>query len=393
MKILFFSTAFPQPADRHRSPYNLHRCQALDAQHDVFAMCPESWIAKLRRGGLPSSFSPAGFPVSYPAFYYPPGALHGHHANFLWWSVRGAIKRLGRDFRPDVVLSYWTYPDSAVALRIARTLSVPSVAMVGGSDVMLAKEGHATAARASHVLREVDDVVTVSQDLSGRIAALGVRRDRIHVLPPAVDPAFRPGDRFAARSALNVPADAVALFWAGRMVALKYLDVLFDACVKVRASHPTLCVYLAGDGPVRRDLETRARALGLQNAVKFLGPVPQPALPDWYRAADMTVLPSLSEGTPNTLLESIACGTPFVASDVGGIPALAQDGLDELVRPGDVQGLVSAITRVASRGSHVPRLRVPGSWTAVGEALSEILHNAHARHHDVRTNTRRTLVA
>jgi len=82
----------------------------------------------------------------------------------------------------------------------------------------------------------------------------------------------------------------------------------------------------------------------LNDHVKLLGAKAHNELPDWYRAADVFVLPSRSEGLPNVLLEASACGTPFVASNVGGIPEIAHLGASKLVQPNDAQSLASAIS-------------------------------------------------
>ncbi len=82
---------------------------------------------------------------------------------------------------------------------------------------------------------------------------------------------------------------------------------------------------------------------GLEGRVSLLGPRPQQELPDWYRAATVVVLPSRSEGVPNVLLEAAACGRPFVASRVGGIPEIAHLGASRLVPPGDAGALAQGL--------------------------------------------------
>jgi len=110
-----------------------------------------------------------------------------------------------------------------------------------------------------------------------------------------------------------------------------------------------LQVCVLGDGPLRSSLERLAGEPPLQGRVRFAGVVEHRALPEWYRAADLTVLPSLSEGAPNVLLESIACGTPFVATRVGSIPEMTPDPDEDLVPPGDEVALGEAIRRRLAR--------------------------------------------
>jgi glycosyltransferase involved in cell wall biosynthesis len=153
---------------------------------------------------------------------------------------------------------------------------------------------------------------------------------------------FGPGDRSEARRALELDLDAPILLWIGRMVAVKGLDVLLEAFSGIVAN-PAPQLYLVGDGPLRATLEGQAKHLGVADRVHFVGTVDHAELGNWYRAADTFVLPSLSEGTPNVLLESLACGTPFVASMVGNVADLAEES-DWLVPPGNAAALQSALT-------------------------------------------------
>jgi glycosyltransferase involved in cell wall biosynthesis len=133
------------------------------------------------------------------------------------------------------------------------------------------------------------------------------------------------------------------------MVSVKGLPVLVDAVDRLHQRGIRPQTYLVGSGEMERSLRSEVRARGLDAFIHFTGSVTQDALAKWYQAADFTVLPSLSEGVPNVLLESIACGTPFVASEVGGIPEIATLGVDRLVPPGDSERLASAIEEQLQR--------------------------------------------
>jgi glycosyltransferase involved in cell wall biosynthesis len=164
------------------------------------------------------------------------------------------------------------------------------------------------------------------------------------------------------------------------MVPVKGLDVLLAACSTLRQRQVDFRLYLVGDGPLREPLQRDCRALGLKGMVTFVGTLLSDELADWYRAADFTVLPSRSEGIPNVLRESLACGTPFVASDVGGIPELA-DGSDSiLVAPGDPRSLAEAIEQgLAKWGSRAPKAPPRFlSWPESAASLTRIIESATA---------------
>ena len=323
MRVIFFSTAFPQPYEPSRNPDNLERCVALARSHAVHVISPFTWL-RIGSRGEDRQRRIRGFTVSRPLFCYPPGVLRGAHAWCMWQGIRRAAARTVSSFRPDAVLSYWTYPDTAVAARVAKLAGVPCVAIVGGSDVLSidpAAPG-ALGRRVRRVLQSTDAIAAVSDSIKDRITALGISPQKVAVLPAAVDKAiFFPAPRGEARRRLDLPADDQILVWVGRMVAVKALDVLLDAIAVLTPAWPRLRLHLVGDGPLRRSLESKAAAQGLSQHVVFTGRVAHRDLPDYYRAADVTVLPSEWEGMPNTLIESHACGTPFVASAVGAIPS------------------------------------------------------------------------
>lgn len=383
MRIVFFSTAFPQPHEPSRNPDNLERCIALARNHHVHAISPLHWLHARARRECTAPWVGPRLSVSRPTHAYPPGLLRGTHAWCMWQSIRASALRTIATFRPDAVLSYWTYPDGAVATKIARRAGVPCVAIVGGSDV-LAIDPSAPGARgrrAVDVLERVDAIAAVSESLKEHLTALGIAAHKVHVLSAAVDKhIFFPASRAEARRNLGIAADAHVLVWVGRMVGVKALDVLIDAVAELTPAWPALRLYLVGDGPLRRSLERKVAARGLTAHVVCAGRVAHRELPPYYRAADLTVLPSHWEGMPNTLLESRACGTPFVASRVGAIPELAHEGVDELVVPGDARKLAAAIANCLRRSrssEHPPVVTcTAGSWDGMAAQLADLLSDA-----------------
>jgi glycosyltransferase involved in cell wall biosynthesis len=142
------------------------------------------------------------------------------------------------------------------------------------------------------------------------------------------------------------------------LLPVKGIDVLLEAMSRLRSSHDDVRLYLVGDGSSRKELEALSARLGLEDVVRFVGKVTQRELPDWYRAADLTVLSSRSEGVPNVLRETMACGTPFVATRVGGVHEIAAGTTNRLVPPEDAPALAEAIAASLAertRGEHAPR--------------------------------------
>ena len=166
----------------------------------------------------------------------------------------------------------------------------------------------------------------------------GISPWRIRVWRPGVAAeSFTPGDREKARAELGLAPTAFVVVCARRLVPRMGIDTLLDAWADLEGSLPGgSTLLLVGDGPLRADLEARAREPRLAGRVEVLGRVSEGALKDAYRAADVAAVPTLSvEGFGLVVLEAAACGTPSIVTDVGGLPEAAA-GLDRslIVPPG-----------------------------------------------------------
>jgi glycosyltransferase involved in cell wall biosynthesis len=181
---------------------------------------------------------------------------------------------------------------------------------------------------------------------SGREVRSVAPEANVVVVPNGVDPdVFRPGREPHPRLRPRLDGGGTLVLHTGYLTPVKNQRRLLRAFAKARDAVPSCRPHLvmAGDGPLRRTLMDDAVRLGLGDAVTFLGTVPRAEMPGVYAAADLFVLPSLSEAHPWSLLEAMAAGLPVVAAHVGGIP----DTLDpsQLVNPWDDASIAEGLTR------------------------------------------------
>lgn len=377
MRVLLFTNVFPNPVSPTKGTFNRQLARALAQTNDVRAIVPVSWTDELRSEGKVKRHDVIdGVEVRYPRFVYLPKIAREH---FDWWmhvSTRNTAETMFREWRPEAIVAYWAHPDGAVAMRYARKLGVPVVIMVGGTDVnQLMREGKRRE-KILTTLAQADAVVTVSRDLLSTLLKAGLRQDTLHVIDRGVDSSkFSPGNRAEARRRLGLPEDGKLIVWVGRMVEVKRLDILLQAAALMRdRGVPNFRIQLVGDGSLRKGLEAQVKTLGLEAIVGFSGSQPHDALPDFYRAADVTVLPSENEGIPNVLRESLASGTSFVASRVGGIPEL-MDGLEDrckLVPPCDPGALADALAEALTHSDPHPTAAL-GSSQSWGESAAALM--------------------
>jgi len=174
----------------------------------------------------------------------------------------------------------------------------------------------------------------------------GVEENRLHLIPPGVNPSLFEGPFEDPFSGVGKPR----VLFVGRLAPQKGVRALVAAAALI--GHPSAQVLLVGDGPERRALEREARRIGVGNRLRFLGFFSHDRVPAAMVHADLLVLPSLYEDLGTVLLEAMYAGVPIVASKTGGIPDVVEDGVSGLlVEPGGPETLARAIDRVlADRG-------------------------------------------
>lgn len=212
------------------------------------------------------------------------------------------------------------------------------------------------------------------------VEAYGASPWIVDVVPPGVDlEHFTPGTEDARRS-LGLCADAHIVLAVRRLEARMGLDLLLRAWAEVSTCHPDAELVIAGSGSVAEELRWLANELGVGSTVRFLGKVDDDALVQWYRAADFTVVPSVAlEGYGLVVLESAACGTPTLVSDIGGLPeAAAGLGRFAIVPANDLGAWVSRIASVLDGSVSLP---VEAACRTYAEQFT--WHGVARRHDDV----------
>jgi glycosyltransferase involved in cell wall biosynthesis len=351
MRILTLTNLYPNPYQPNRATFNRQQLRALARQHSVSVIAPILWTDEIMariKGRVPLPQGRRrhcdGITVDHPCYYYPPWILRGWYGGFFRNSVARTFERVRVEFAPDLVFALWAYPDGWAAYELGRRAGLPVVIKVHGSDVLTLSHYPDRLPPTVEVLQRADGIVAVSQDLASRLIDLGVDPRRVRVVYDGIDESlFNPGSQRAAREKLGLDLTKPIVLYVGNLVPVKGLEVLIEACGMLMRKGNQFISYLIGEGPLRARLERLVKSRNLENCVRFLGTRPHAQLADWYRAATVCVLSSYSEGVPIVLLEAAACGTPFVASGVGGIPEIAHLGTSGLVPPGDSLSLCQAI--------------------------------------------------
>lgn len=298
--------------------------------------------------------------LRYPIFRVPKGA----EPRSL--SALAAMRLAGE--RPSLVHGHFLVGVGPAAVRVAKALGIPSVLTVHGTDARWLLDGNIQQ-RFRDDMRwaaaSADRILAVSSEIADGLRSIGVPAERLEVVAMGADSEiFRIRDRKLVRRRLLLGEDVETVLFVGRLTEAKGASVLEDALRYLRRRKGRLECVAAG--PVVRP-STEIRSLGVLDAEEL-------AL--WMSAADVVCLPSFGEGTPVSLLEALACGTPVVATSVGGVPDVliaGENGL--LVPPGDVEALAEGLAATLARDWSPEKLRAssePYWWSHVSTRIANV---------------------
>lgn len=382
MRVLTFTTLFPSRGYPTHGLFVRARTAAVATLCDVEVVVPLPWAPPLLRGDrvrrlkmAPASDTSGALKVHHPRFFSLPGEWASRKPAWIAHGAWPVVRSLAARAPFDVVDAHFAHPDGAAAARLAARLGIPFTITLRGSDI------HRDLARREmrplllDTLDRATAVIAVAKPLADAVLEAGVRAEKVHVIENGVDSSlFQPRDRKLARREIGAPVEGALVLAVGSLVPVKGFDLLLRAFAPLR-DHARL--WIVGEGTGRSDLESLAVALGIHDRVTFVGAVPQERLPAYYAAADTLCLSSRNEGCPNVVLESLATGTPVVATSVGHIPSLVREGANgRLVTPEDVsaltRGLVAQIQ--APLSPQAVRFTVADlSWESVARRVVDVL--------------------
>jgi glycosyltransferase involved in cell wall biosynthesis len=291
------------------------------------------------------------------------------------------VTGLGRELSFDLLHGFFAAYAGYMAAYAARYLGARSVVSVRGNDLDRLIFDPARAPFILYALEHADAVTAVTRDLQRKVLALVNRQGVVHV-PNSVDAElFHPSTSHAAlRDKLRLDQEGYVLGFVGEARAKKGLTLLLKAFAKVSTKVNAHLLLIGGLRPKDEEIYQLFRRRNSQLSLHLVPYVPQSELADYYNLMDLVLMPSLRDGLPNALLEAMACERVVVASDVGGLSDVIEDGQNGfLVPPRDKQALVD---RILSALADADQRRV------LGQAARETILRDYTPQHELNNNLR-----
>lgn len=259
-----------------------------------------------------------------------------------------------RHTRPDVLHAHWILPNGYIAAVASRMLNIPLVVSVPGSDAQVAGQNPLFRRMAQFTFDQAALLTANSAALRDAVIDLGADPGKFDMIIYGTDPnALRPSDHgiAALREEWQVEAGDLAVLCVGRMVYKKGYDMLLHALADPALRDKPVTVVMVGDGDQREEWQQLAAELQIAPRVRWVGTVPKDRIGQYYNAADVLAMPSVSkpaDGLNVCVLDAMSCAKPVVATNVAGNPLAVVDGQTGfIVSEGDPAALASALATLA----------------------------------------------
>jgi glycosyltransferase involved in cell wall biosynthesis len=408
MNILFVSTIFPNSNNTTVGIYSFHILTALrDLGYTIevinpIANCPII-DPLLRKKTLPPTQEMLGeIPVTHPTFFYTPSCFIDKHYLFYRFSigklVKSGIARLKeRSPNPDSpihVMLGFIYPDVVAMAPVCQQLGLDYSIMIYGSDFRLRLKQPKFRPMVLKSLKEAPYIFCPGYRLKEDIVAEGIDGNKVHPFDNGIDTkVFQAAQSEKESDAQNESTSrSNSILFVGRLSEVKKIDRLLKAFkILIHEGNSSdeqlkdLSLDIVGDGALEKKLKMLAHDLNIEKQVNFIGRELATEIAVRMRKAKCSCLCSFSEGMPNTVLEALACGCPVVATDVGEVPLLIEEGIngytvktegqsEELI----VEDLAKALRKALSQewdDQQIAQKMRRYTWPAAAKIISKAISN------------------
>jgi teichuronic acid biosynthesis glycosyltransferase TuaC len=383
-KIAVVTPLYPTASEPYRAAAIWNTLRELSAHADLCAYCVQARYPGILR---PRSFrhhpEPAdGRAYGIDARTIPYFAVPGLTRTLNGATIYRALRRHVLAGSPDLILSYWIYPDGYAAVQLGRSMDIPVLVGSRGSDLRRMGRNPTLRRKIRYTLQHASAVLCVSGDLTRIARDLGAPPAATHTITNGVDSSvfeYRP--RAEARLRLGLSPDTRLVLFVGWLSALKGVPQLVEAIALLNSSgSPEWKAILIGEGHLETALRQQAERLGIAGKILFLGGSKPAVIAEWQNACDLFCLPSESEGCPNVVLEALSCGRAVVATSVGGIPELVGPDCGVLIPDNRPRTIADALQRASAIDWNREQIAHSNqrSWSRVAAQTFQVCESAMA---------------
>lgn len=387
-RLLFVSNLFPDAEHPIRGLDNATLLHALRDEWDIRVLSPRAVMPPWRKAGVRPREQDRVFSPQYIPCPYVPKFGSFCNDRLMARSLSRAFGHTIGEFKPDVVLCSWLYPDGCAVVDLAARHQVPVVLITQGTDTHGYLGSPTRRRKIVSAIKRSAAVICRSGDLARRLHEAGADKEPLKVIYNGVDIRdFRLRDQQEVRGQLNLDREQPVLLFVGNYLPVKNPLMLIRAHAELnrrregRGESPARLV-LVGDGPLREEMEGAIAREGYRHLVDLRGREAPAEVARWMNAADLLCLTSHNEGFPNVILEAMASRLKVVSTDVGGISELVDRPERGILTPaGDPGAYVHALEQALGGTPPFPPGPAPANatdfgWSTAASRYTDILLDA-----------------
>jgi len=334
--ILIITNLYPVPWGPNRASFNKQQFDML-AQHQpvkIVVLLPwKEWLNHRLE-------CYANDNIKYSPYFYIPKVGRRFVPFFQYFSLLFLLPWMKKQ-NASALMASWGFPDAVATAMVNKYLKLPFFVKVHGTDVNENIKFSARTRLMRKWLNKAKRIFCASKALAEALEQQGIEKDKLVVNYNGVNPKiFYPA---------TLKQSNKSLVFVGSLIKTKGINELFSAFLRCHKECRDLTLDILGEGPMRSILADNINTHNLHANIKLHGSVTLPQVADFIRNASVLVLPSYREGVPNVLLESFACGTPVIATKVGGIPEVVNEQVGILVDEENSEQLAEAINQALKK--------------------------------------------
>ncbi len=387
LKVLVITNLFPNGKEPNRGIFIKQELLELAKLVELQVVAPVPWFpfkSSLFRKwafnrGIKAEENINGIKVYHPRWFVSPKIFRSLYGFFFYFSIKGEIEKIRKKFAFEIIYTPWIYPDGFASTLLARKFKKPLVLHARGCDINLYTKYYIRRKLIQWCLKKASKTIVVSEALSNKIESLNVLKGKIAIIRNGIDTnIFKPLGKNKCKTKLDILKYEKVVLFIGSLDEVKGTRYLLEAFLKINTINKKVHLIIIGKGYLKQDIIEFINKNMLNEYVQFADEIKHEDIPLWINSSDVLCLPSIREGMPNVILESLACGTPVVASDIGGIPEIiSSDKYGILVPPGNADLLARAIIEAINRSWDVDTLKdhiKPFTWeNCAKECFQELL--------------------
>jgi len=364
--LVIITNLFPLPWEPNRATFNRQQFSQLDEEFNKSVLVPVAfpeWFSHRKQIKQTEN-------LRYVPYFYLPKVGRRFYSVFMFLSILLHSGWWLYEKKVNVIFASWAFPEAVAASWLSKLLRCSFFFKVHGSDINLHGKIPTRARQIVNASKRATGILSVSQALADEMVTMGIERKKISVVYNGVD-----HQKFGVDT--KVPLRGDYLLYVGNLKHDKGVIELIKGFASVCDSFPKLMLVYAGSGIEKKSLMELSKVLNISDKVQLLGTVEHHKLPALITHAKALVLPSYNEGVPNVVLEAMACGTPVLATKVGGIPEVVDEkNCGKLIESRCEMAVANGLTYLLNQSWDKNKIKIQGrkfTWENNKRQLIELL--------------------